>query len=117
MLAPLVLAAQQPVGSFGSCAGHDVRHVHRHAGQHRHAVASLGVDIRTGLYEVARAPDTDVTHRRNTIDIVIAGVNDSNRHSLTPESGLVQFVPITHGYLPNGRAIDTVRMYGRLVDQ
>ena len=117
LFAPLILAAQQPVGSFGGSTGHDIGYIHRHAGENHHTMTALGVNVRTRLYEVARAPDADVAHGRDAVGIVITGIDDGNGHSFAPKSGLMQFVTTTLGDLGNGRAIDAIGVNGGLIDE
>ena len=78
-------------------------------------MTTLGIDIRARLYEVTRPQHTDVAHGLHAVGIVEPGVDDGNRHPLSPESGLVQLMAATQGNLPEGHAIHTVGMHSRTI--
>ena len=87
--------------------------VHADAGQHRHAVTALGKDVCLRVYKIFRSQHADVLHGGYLVGIMKTGIDNGNRHALSLEPFLVQFIAITHLYLANGKSIDAVRMYTR----
>ena len=117
MLGILVFATQQPERSLRRRTGHNAGLVHADAGQYHHAMTALCKDVCLLIYKIFGSQHPDVLHGGYLIGIMKTGIDNCNRHALPLEPSLVQFITITHLYLANGKSIDTVRMYTRLVNQ